>query len=144
MPLSISDPDIQITWEVMIEVMEGLILLIDNVEETMEELDVLALILKEFDNLAAIIEVWLWDLLWEVGGCLKADMALEVDEIHEEFVDLGEAFPSIKHVDREGGGGLGHDVYGLNVMHSGHVGPPGSFTFTYLSFHSTLTPVLLV
>ena len=33
---------------------------------------------------------------------------------------------------------------GLNVMHSGHVGPPGIIFFTYLSFHSTLTPVLLV
>ena len=32
----------------------------------------------------------------------------------------------------------------LNVMHSGHVGPPGSISFTYLSFHSMLTPVLLV
>ena len=35
-------------------------------------------------------------------------------------------------------------THGLNVMHSGHVGPPGIIFRTYLSFHSTLTPVLLV
>ena len=35
-------------------------------------------------------------------------------------------------------------THGLNVMHSGHVGPPGIISFTYLSFHSTPTPVLLV
>ena len=35
-------------------------------------------------------------------------------------------------------------THGLNVMHSGHVGPPGIIFFTHLSFHSTLTPGLLV
>ena len=35
-------------------------------------------------------------------------------------------------------------THGLNVMHSGHVGPPGIISFYLSSFHSTLTPVLLV
>ena len=33
---------------------------------------------------------------------------------------------------------------GLNIMHSGHVGPPGTISFYLSLFHSTLTPVLLV
>ena len=41
-------------------------------------------------------------------------------------------------------GGEGVTTHGLNVMHSGHIGPPGIIFLTYLSFHSTLTPVLLV
>ena len=46
-------------------------------------MDAFALVLEEFDDLVVIIEVGAWDEVGEVGGHLKADMALEVDEIHE-------------------------------------------------------------
>ena len=39
---------------------------------------------------------------------------------------------------------IGVTTHGLNIMHSGHVGPPGTISFYLSSFHSTLTPVLLV
>ena len=67
----------------IVEVVEYLVLLLDGIEEVVEELDAFALVLEEFDDLVVIIEVGAWDEVGEVGGHLKADMALEVDEIHE-------------------------------------------------------------
>ena len=68
--------------------MENLILLVDGIEEAVEELDPFALILEEFDDLAAIVEVGAWNEAGEVGGHLEADVCLEADEICEELVDL--------------------------------------------------------
>ena len=91
---------------------------VDDIKEApdSEEVDMMPLILEELNNLVVIIEVGAWDLPGEVGGGLEVDMALEVDEIHKELVDLSEAIPSIKCVDREGssseGGNIGHGVVG--------------------------------
>ena len=68
MPVSISDSLGHITWGVIVEVVEDLILLVDDVEEVAEELDMFALILEEFDDLAVIVEVGLWNEVGEVGG----------------------------------------------------------------------------
>ena len=68
----------------------------------MEELDPFSLVLEEFDDLVVIIEVGAWDEVGEVGGCLEVDVHLEVDEIHEEFVDLGNPVTAIECIDREG------------------------------------------
>ena len=70
MPLSISDSLSRVAGWVVVEVVEYLILLVDGVEEAAEELDVFSLILKEFDNLAAIAEVGAQNEVGEVGGCL--------------------------------------------------------------------------
>ena len=115
MPLSISDSLSHIAGRVIVEVVEYLILLVDGVKEAAEELDPFALVLEEFNNLAAIVEVGCWNEAGEVGRCLKADVHLEADEIHEEFVDLSNPVVPIECGDgegssREGGdGGLGLD-----------------------------------
>ena len=83
MPVSISDSLCCVAQWVVVEVVEDLILLVNGVEEVAEELDALALILEEFNDLAVIIEVGVWNEVGEVGRCLEADMALEADEIHE-------------------------------------------------------------
>ena len=120
MPLSISDSLCRIAGRVVVEVVEYLILLVDSVEEAAEELDPFSLVLEEFDDLAAIIEVGRQDEAGEVGGRLEADMHLEADEICEEFVDLGDPIASVERRDGEGGGresgdgslSLGDDVEG--------------------------------
>ena len=96
MPLSISDSLSRVAGWVIVEVVEYLILLFDGVEEAAEELDLFALILEEFDDLAVIIEVGGWNEAGEVGGCLKVDVHLEADEIHEEFVDLGDPITPVE------------------------------------------------
>ena len=123
MPLSISDSLSHIAHGVVVEIVEYLVLLVDGVEEVVEELDVLALVLKEFDNLAVIVEVWAQDEVREVGGCLEVDMGLEADEICEEFMDLCNLVPAIECVDGEGGGregGNGSLSPGDDVEGGGH------------------------
>ena len=125
MPVSISDSLCCIAGQVVVEVVEYLILLVDGVKEAVEELDPFSLILEEFDNLSAIVEVGRRNEAGEVGGRLEADVCLEADEICEEFVDLGDPVASIEHGDREGGGRKGSDGgLGLDddVEGSGHVG----------------------
>ena len=120
MPLSISDSLSHITGRVVVEVVQYLILLVDGVEEAAEELDPFSLILEEFNDLAAIIEVGCRYEVGEVGGCLEADVHLEADEIREELVDLGDPVAPVKCRDGEGGGreggngglGLNDDVEG--------------------------------
>ena len=84
-------------------------LLVDGVEEAAEELDPFPLILEELDNVPPIVEVGAQNEAGEVGGRLKADVRLEVDEIHKEFMDLGDPIVPIECGDREGGGGEGGD-----------------------------------
>ena len=96
MPVSISDPLCHITGQVIVEVIEYLVLLVNGVEEAAEELDLFTLVLEELDNLAAIIEIGGWNEAGEVGGCLKVDVHLEADEIHEEFVDLGDPITPVE------------------------------------------------
>ena len=108
-PLSISDSLSHVAGWVVVEVVEYLILLVDGVEETAEGLDPFSLILEEFDDLAAIAKVGARNEAGEVGGCLEVDMHLEVDEICEEFVDLGDPIASIECIDREGSSGKGGD-----------------------------------
>ena len=96
MPLSISDSLRCITGWVVVEVVEYLVLLVDGVEEAAEELDPFSLILEEFDDLAAIVEVGRRDEAGEVGGRLEVDVCLEADEIREEFVDLGDPVASVE------------------------------------------------
>ena len=107
MPLSISDSLCRIAGRVIVEVIEYLVLLVDGVEEAVEELDPFALVLEEFDNLLAIVEVGHQNEAGEVGGHLEADVRLEADEIHEEFVDLGDPIASVECRDGEGSGGKG-------------------------------------
>ena len=95
-PLSISDSLSRIAGRVIVEVVEYLILLVDGVKEATEELDSFSLVLKEFDNLLAIIEIQGWNEVGEVGRCLEVDVRLEADEIHEEFVDLGNPVAPVK------------------------------------------------
>ena len=109
MPLSISDSLTCITGWVIVEVVEYLVLLVDGVEEAAEELDLFALVLEEFDNLVAIAEVGAWNEVGEVCGHLEADVCLEVDEIHEELVDLGNPIASVERTGGEGSGGKGGD-----------------------------------
>ena len=109
MPVSISDSLCRIAGRVVVEVVEYLILLVDGVEETAEELNPFALILEEFDDLAAIVEVGGRNEAGEVGGRLEADVHLEADEICEEFVDLGDPVASVECGDGEGGLGEGGD-----------------------------------
>ena len=104
MPLSISDPLGHVTGRVIVEVLEYLILL---VEEAVEELDPFSLILEEFNDLPVIVEVRAWNEAGEVGRHLKADVHLEVDEIHKEFVDLSDLVVAIEGIDGEGGGRKG-------------------------------------
>ena len=123
MPVSISDSLCRVAGRVVVEVVEYLVLLVDGVEEAAEELDPFSLILKEFDDLSAIVEVGRRDEAGEVGGRLEADVHLEADEIHEEFVDLGDPVVSIECSDGEGGGGKGSDGgLGLedNIEGGGH------------------------
>ena len=107
MPVSISDSLCCIAGWVVVEVVQYLILLVDGVEEAMEELDPFSLVLEEFNDLSAIIEVGRRNEAGEVGGCLEADVRLEVDEIREEFVDLSDPIASVERGDGEGGGGEG-------------------------------------
>ena len=109
MPLSISDSLCRIAGWVVVEVVEYLILLVDSVEEAAEELDTFSLVLEEFNDLAAIVEVGRWNEAGEVGGHLKADMHLEADEICEELVDLCDPIMSVECRDGEGSGGEGGD-----------------------------------
>ena len=109
MPLSISDSLSRITGRVIVEVVEYLILLVDRVEEAAEELDLFSLVLKEFDDLAAIVEVGGRNEVGEVGRRLEADVRLEVDEICEELVDLGDPIAPVECGDGEGGGREGSD-----------------------------------
>ena len=108
-PLSISDSLCCIARQVIVEVVEYLILLVNGVEEAAEELDAFSLIPEEFNDLAAIVEVWCRDKAGEVGRCLEADVRLEADEICEEFVDLSDPIASIECGDGEGGGREGGD-----------------------------------
>ena len=57
MLLSISDSLGCVARWVIVEIVEYLVLLVNGVEEVAEELDPFALVLKEFDNLLAIVEV---------------------------------------------------------------------------------------
>ena len=109
MPLSISDSLRRITGGVVVEVVEYLVLLVDGVEEAAEELDPFSLVLEEFDDLAAIVEIGRQNEAGEVGGRLEADVRLEADEIREEFVDLGNPIASVERGDGEGGSGEGGD-----------------------------------
>ena len=125
MPLSISDSLRRIAGRVVVEVVEYLVLLVDGVEEAAEELDPFSLVLEEFNNLVAIIEVGRRNEAGEVGRHLEVDVRLEADEIHEEFVDLGDPVTSVERGDGEGGGGKGGDGgLGLDddVEGGGHVG----------------------
>ena len=96
MPLSISNSLCRIAGRVVVEVVEYLILLVDSVEEAAEELDAFSLVLEEFDDLAAIVEVGRRNEVGEVGGHLEADVRLEADEIRKEFVDLGDPVVSVE------------------------------------------------
>ena len=109
MPLSISNSLCHIAGRVVVEVVEYLILLVDGVEEAAEELDPFSLVLEEFNDLTAIVEVGHRDEAGEVGGHLEADVHLEADEIREEFVDLSNPIASVERGDGEGGGGKGGD-----------------------------------
>ena len=109
MPVSISDSLCRIAGWVIVEVVEYLVLLVDGVEEAAEELDLFSLILEEFDDLPTVIEVGHRNEVGEVGRCLEADVRLEVDEIREEFVDLGNPVAPVKCGDGEGSGGEGGD-----------------------------------
>ena len=109
MPVSISDSLCHIAGRVIVEVVEYLVLLVDGVEETVEELDPFSLVLEEFNDLAVIIEVGRWNEAGEVGGRLEADVRLEADEIHEEFVDLGDPIAPVECGDGEGGSREGGD-----------------------------------
>ena len=109
MPLSISDSLSRITGWVVVEVVEYLVLLVDGVEEAAEELDPFSLVLEEFDNLVAIVEIGCQNEVGEIGRHLEVDVHLEADEIREEFVDLGNPVVSIERGDGEGGGGEGSD-----------------------------------
>ena len=109
MPVSISDSLCRIAGRVVVEVVEYLILLVDGVEEAVKELDTFSLVLEEFDNLVAIIEVGCRNEVGEVGRRLKADVHLEADEIREELVDLGNPVASVEWGDGEGGSGKGGD-----------------------------------
>ena len=123
MPLSISDSLSRVAGWVIVEVVEYLVLLVDGVEEAVEELNLFPLILEEFDDLSAIVEVGRWNEVGEVGGCLEVDVHLEVDEICKEFVDLSDPIMAIKRRDGEGGGREGGDGgLGLNddVEGGGH------------------------
>ena len=123
MPVSISDSLSRIAGWVVVEVVEYLVLLVDGVEEAAEELDPFSLILEEFNDLAAIIEVGRQNEAGEVGGRLEVDVHLEADEIREELVDLGDPVVSVKCGDGEGGGGKGGDGgLGLddNIEGGGH------------------------
>ena len=124
MPLSISDSLGHVTGRVIVEVVEYLILLLDSVKEAVEELDPFPLILEEFDDVPPISKVGARNEAGEVGGCLEADVHLEVDEIHEEFVDLGDPITPIEGRDGEGGSGEGSDGGlggGDDVEGGGHV-----------------------
>ena len=66
MPVSVSNSLSRVAGWVVVEIVENLVLLIDGVEEVVE-LDPFALILKEFNNLPAIVEVGSWDEAGEVG-----------------------------------------------------------------------------
>ena len=120
MPLSISDSLGRVAGQVVVEVVEYLILLVNSVKEAAEELDPFALILKEFNNLVAIVEVGGQNEAGEVGRHLEADMHLEADEICKELVDLGDPVVPVKGQDGEGSGreggngslGLDNDVKG--------------------------------
>ena len=103
MPLSISNSLCHVAGRVIVEVVEYLILLVDGVEEAAEELDPFSLVLEEFNDLAAIVEIGCRDEAGEVGGCLEADVRLEVDEICEEFVDLSDPVMPVECGDGEGG-----------------------------------------
>ena len=124
-PLSISNSLGHITGRVVVEVVEYLVLLVDGVEETAEELDPFPLILEEFDNVPPIGKVGAQNEAGEVGRCLEADVRLEADEIREEFVDLGDLVMPVKGQDGEGGGGEGGDgslSRGNDVEGGGHGG----------------------
>ena len=107
MPLSISDSLGRVAGQVVVEVVEYLVLLVDGVEETAEELDPFPLILEEFDDVPPISKVGTRNEAGEVGGRLEVDVRLEADEIHEELVDLGDPIAPIEGRDGEGGGGEG-------------------------------------
>ena len=109
MPLSISDSLSRVAGRVIVEVVEDLILLVNGVEETAEELNPFPLILEEFDDVPPVVEVWARNEVGEVGGRLEADVRLEADEIREEFVDLSDPIEPVKGRDGEGGSGEGGD-----------------------------------
>ena len=109
MPVPISDSLCRVAGRVVVEVVEYLVLLVDGVEEAAEELDAFSLVLEEFDDLAAIVEIWRRDEAGDVGGRLEADVRLEADEIREEFVDLSDPVASVERGDGEGGGRKGGD-----------------------------------
>ena len=109
MPVSISDSLCHVAGRIIVEVVEYLVLLVDGVEEAVEELDPFSLVLEEFDDLSAIVEIGHRNEAGEVGRRLEADMHLEADEIREEFVGLGDPITPIECGDREGGSGEGGD-----------------------------------
>ena len=124
MPLSISNSLGCVAGWVIVEIVEYLVLLVNGVEEVAEELDPFTLILEEFNDLSAIVEVGAQDEAGEVGRCLKVDMHLEADEICKEFVDLGDPIVPIEGQDGEGDIGEGSNGgLGLNddVEGGGHV-----------------------
>ena len=104
MPLSISNSLCRIAGQVVVEVVEYLVLLVDGVKEAAEELDSFSLVLEEFNDLAAIVEVGCRNEVGEVGRRLEVDVHLEADEIHEELVDLSNPIASVERGDGEGGG----------------------------------------
>ena len=109
MPVSISNSLGRVAGRVIVEVIEYLVLLVNGVEEAAEELDLFSLVLEEFNDLAVIVEIGCRNEVGEVGGRLEADVRLEVDEICEEFVDLGDPIASVECRDGEGGSGEGGD-----------------------------------
>ena len=118
MPLSISSSLSCIEGWVIIEVVEYLVLLVDCVEEAAEELDPFSLVLEEFNDLVAIVEIGRQNEVGEVGGCLEVDVRLEVDEIREELVDLGDPVTPVECGDGEGSGGEGgNGSLGLLKLH---------------------------
>ena len=107
--MSISDSLCHIAGRVVVEVVEYLVLLVDGVEETAEELDPFPLILEEFDDVPPIGKVGTRNEAGEVGGRLEADVRLEADEIRE-FVDLGDPIMPVEGCNGEGGSGEGSDA----------------------------------
>ena len=68
MPVSIPNSLGHIAGWVIVEIVEYLVLLVNGIKEVLEELDLFSLVLKEFDNLLSIVEVWAQNEAGEVGG----------------------------------------------------------------------------
>ena len=105
-PVSVSNSLSRVAGWVVVEIVEYLVLLVDGVE-VVEELDLFALVLEEFNDLSAIVEIGPRDEVGEVGRRLEVDVRLEADEIHEELVDLSDPIVPVEGRYGEGSGGEG-------------------------------------